>query len=128
MSKKDDEMDEQVAKEIDESDLSGDASTTEEAMGKLIALLSNENKFRVITELTKDEESAIAGLLALAETYDIPLLKNYIKNLLLLRVSRKREGRKEIIQMGVARLKDAMQNNLFKRMGGMMGFGRGGIQ
>jgi len=106
---------------LNEAELLTDVSTTEEAMGKIIALLANEDKYKLITDIQYDEISTIAGLLAIADTYDIPLLKNYLKNFLLLRISNRRQGRKEIVEMGVAKVQSSAQAGMLNRVKSILG-------
>jgi len=106
---------------LNEAELLTDVSTTEEAMGKIIALLANEDKYKLITDIQYDEISTIAGLLAIADTYDITLLKNYLKNFLLLRISNRRQGRKEIVEMGVAKVQSSANAGMMNRVKSILG-------
>jgi hypothetical protein len=106
---------------LNEAELLTDVSTTEEAMGKIIALLANEDKYKLITDIQYDEISTIAGLLAIADTYDITLLKNYLKNFLLLRISNRRQGRKEIVEMGVAKVQSSANAGMLNRVKSILG-------
>jgi hypothetical protein len=124
MTKKDDIMDASAEEALKESELLSDVATSEEALGKIMALLANEDKYKLITELGDGEISHFAGLLAIADTYDIQLLKNYLKNYLLLRISKKRQGRKEIIEMGVARMREQGQQGVMNRFKSFFGGGR----
>jgi len=124
MAKKKDIDDIEDAKAEDalqDAEMLSDVSTTEEAMGKIIALLANEDKYKLITDVEQNEISNIAGLLAIADTYDITLLKNYLKNYLLLRISKKRLGRKEIVEMGIAKMQSASQAGLLNRVKSVLG-------
>jgi hypothetical protein len=106
---------------LQDAEMLSDVSTTEEAMGKIIALLANEDKYKLITDVEQNEISNIAGLLAIADTYDITLLKNYLKNYLLLRISKKRLGRKEIVEMGIAKMQSSSQAGLLNRVKSVLG-------
>jgi len=106
---------------LQDAEMLSDVSTTEEAMGKIIALLANEDKYKLITDVEHNEISNIAGLLAIADTYDITLLKNYLKNYLLLRISKKRLGRKEIVEMGIAKMQSSSQAGLLNRVKSVLG-------
>jgi len=124
MAKKKDIDDIEDAKAEDalqDAEMLSDVSTTEEAMGKIIALLANEDKYKLITDVEHNEISNIAGLLAIADTYDITLLKNYLKNYLLLRISKKRLGRKEIVEMGIAKMQSSSQAGLLNRVKSVLG-------
>lgn len=123
MSKKElDEIEDAKAEDaLNEAELLTDVSTTEEAMGKIIALLANEDKYKLITDIQYDEISTIAGLLAIADTYDIVLLKNYLKNFLLLRISNRRQGRKEIVEMGVAKVQSSANAGMMNRVKSILG-------
>jgi len=117
-----DEIEDAKAEDVlNEAELLTDVSTTEEAMGKIIALLANEDKYKLITDIQYDEISTIAGLLAIADTYDITLLKNYLKNFLLLRISNRRQGRKEIVEMGVAKVQSSANAGMLNRVKSILG-------
>jgi hypothetical protein len=105
------------------ADFIGDISTSEEALGKIMALLADESKKFMITELEPDEIVYLAGLLAVAEKYNIKMLRDFIYYLMLLRISKNRKGREEIINLGGARM--AAQESLKQRLGRMFTRDRG---
>jgi hypothetical protein len=105
------------------SDFLGDISTSEEALGKIMGLLADESKKFMITDLDPDEVIHLAGLLSVAEKYNITILRNFIYYLMLLRISKGRKGREEIIRLGGARMEQ--QENLRQRLGKLFTRDRG---
>jgi hypothetical protein len=105
------------------SDFLTDISTSEEALGKIMALLADESKKFMITDLDPDEIVSLSGLLAVAEKYNITMLRNFIYYLMLLRISKSRKGREEIIKLGGARME--AQENLRQRLGKLFTRDRG---
>ena len=105
------------------SDFLGDISTSEEALGKIMGLLADESKKFMITDLDPDEVIHLAGLLSVAEKYNITILRNFIYYLMLLRISKGRKGREEIIRLGGARMEQ--QENLRSRLGKLFTRDRG---
>jgi len=105
------------------SDFLGDISTSEEALGKIMGLLADESKKFMITDLDPDEIIHLAGLLSVAEKYNITILRNFIYYLMLLRISKNRKGREEIIRLGGARMEQ--QENLRQRLGKLFSRDRG---
>jgi hypothetical protein len=65
----------------------------------------------------------LAGLLSVAEKYNITILRNFIYYLMLLRISKGRKGREEIIRLGGARMEQ--QENLRQRLGKLFTRDRG---
>jgi hypothetical protein len=92
----------------DEQSLLDDVASSDEAAAKIMALLANDDKFKVISELSPSEVHSFAALQSVADTYDSKLLKSYIKNYLLMKISLRRKGRAEVIELGVADRKRAM--------------------
>lgn len=99
------------------TDLLSDISTSEEAYGKLMALLADETKRNMISDLTGQEIIHVAALAAVADQYDIKLLKEYLKNFLLLRISKDRQGRKEIAALAGQKIQEAQ--NLRQKFAGL---------
>jgi hypothetical protein len=103
-----------------EENMADDVASSDEATAKIMALLANDDKFKVISELSDDEIHRFAALQSIAETYDSKLLQSYIKNYLLLKISKHRKGRTEVIELGIADRKRGM--DLGEKLKG--GFGR----
>lgn len=108
-----------LALAVTPQDLLSDISTSEEALGKIMALLADETKRNMISDLAPDEVSTVAGLLAVADQYKIELLRKYLNYFMLLRISKNRKGRQEIIELGGARMQ--AQAGWRARLGGMLG-------
>lgn len=91
-----------------EQEVIDDVSSSDEATAKIMALLANDDKFKVISELSDAEIHSFAALQSIAETYKSKLLQSYIKNVLLMKISRHRKGRTEVIELGIADRKRGM--------------------
>jgi len=81
-------------------DLVSDVSSQEEALAKVSVLLADETRKKMISELPDEEQvKNVAVLLAIAKKYNVPFINDVIDNYLLLQISQKRKGRKEIVDM-----------------------------
>ena len=117
------ELEPNISLSLPATDFLGDISTSEEALGKIMGLLADESKKFMITDLDPDEVIHLAGLLSVAEKYNITILRNFIYYLMLLRISKNRKGREEIIKLGGARMEQ--QENLRQRLGKLFTRDRG---
>ncbi|MEM1544340.1 MAG: hypothetical protein QXD79_08255 [Candidatus Methanomethylicia archaeon] len=81
-------------KEIEEEVLS-----MEEALAKISILLTREEKIRMLTELDDQEIRLISSLLGVADRYGLDFVKCFVNNFMLLRVSLRRKGRGEIVNL-----------------------------
>lgn len=68
-----------------------------EIIKQLLSTLTDTDKIILLSDLSEKEINDFAFLLTFAEYYDLDFVKQYVKNLLLLRVSKKRKGRSEIL-------------------------------
>jgi hypothetical protein len=123
MALKKQDVEPNISLSLPANDFLGDISTSEEALGKIMGLLADETKKFMITDLEPDEIIYLSGLLAVAEKYEITMLRDFIYYLMLLRISKSRKGREEIIKLGGARM-DA-QENLRSRLGKLFTRDRG---
>jgi hypothetical protein len=76
--------------------LSNDGGTA--SLDKTLKMLYEDDKLMFITELTSEEIKTVAIILFLAEYLELPEFKSFIYNVLRLKVSRGRQGRKEFIE------------------------------
>ena len=60
--------------------------------------LLDKKDVEVKTELNDVEIVTISKLLFVADRYDVPVIKNFVDNIMTLKISRKRQGRREFIQ------------------------------
>jgi len=79
----------------------GIAPNTEEALGQAVSNLTDvdEEKIKLLSDLQIWEINQLALMLTIAERYDIQWLRTYVDNMLKLRVSVQRLGRREIVKM-----------------------------
>lgn len=61
-------------------------------------LLLDKRDVEVKTELNDTEISNMSKLLLVAERYDVPVLHHFCHNMMTLKISRRRQGRREFIQ------------------------------
>jgi len=92
-----------------EQELLDDVASSDEATAKIMALLANDDKYKVISELSPEEVHRFAALESIAVTYKSKLLQSYIKNYLLMKISLRRKGRSEVIELGVADRKRGLE-------------------
>jgi len=76
----------------------------EEAVAQAVNILSKEDKIKMFSEVEMREVERLSLLLTIAERYSLSWLKTYVINELLLRVSHKRMGRKEFVEMVSAKI------------------------
>ena len=77
-----------------------EVSTPEEAQAKMLSHLSGTKNIELHSEASFEEIHLLAALKTIADETDNTVMKKYIKNFLMLRVSFKRKGRQEILQAG----------------------------
>lgn len=74
----------------------------EEAMAKLSMELMKpeEEKLMTVSDITPEEVFGLATLMSYAELFKSKLIERWIENFLMLRISRFRTGRKELLMLG----------------------------
>jgi len=79
----------------------GVVPSTEEALGQAVSNLTeiDEEKIKLLSDVGLWEINQLSLMLTIAERYDMDWLKTYVKNVLKLRVSARRLGRREIVRM-----------------------------
>lgn len=70
-----------------------------EAMAKIAMILAKSDNKKILTELTETEIYDYSQAYALAKHLDIPEITSVIDELLILKISKDRRGREEIIQV-----------------------------
>jgi len=88
----------------------------EEALAKISMLLTREQKIKLLTELDDQEIRLIASTLSIAERFKLDFVKKFLHNFMLLRVSLRRKGRNEIIEIakGIPELGEKLKSKLGK--------------
>jgi hypothetical protein len=84
---------------IPADELMADVSTQEEALAKVTVLLADKKKREVITDLNDEEIKLMSAITAVSKSYKMTMAKDFINELMLLRISKNRLGRKEIIDL-----------------------------
>ena len=84
------------------SDILGETQGLEEKdvgelIEKIIDKLLDEKNVLQLTDLSESEIREVAELLAIADTFNVMFIKKYVKYVLLLKISKKRAGRKELL-------------------------------
>ncbi|RLI44544.1 hypothetical protein DRO69_07145 [Candidatus Bathyarchaeota archaeon] len=79
----------------------GITPSREEALGQAVTNLTDidEEKLKLLSDVELGEINQLSLMLTIAERYDIDWLKTYVHNVLRLRVSANRLGRREIVRM-----------------------------
>jgi len=88
--------------------------TPEEALAEIINVLSEETKIKMFSEVDIKEVERISLMLSISERYKVEWLKSYIFNELQLRVSNKRQGRKEFAEILGAKFIEAKKTIIEK--------------
>jgi len=73
--------------------------TPEEAQSKIALLLAETESPDLMSEMGGEEIKLLSALQTVADQVDADILKNFIRNFLRMRVSLKRQGRKEILEV-----------------------------
>jgi len=73
--------------------------TPEEAQSKIALLLAETESPDLMSEMGGEEIKLLSALQTVADQVDAMILKDFIKNFLRMRVSLKRQGRKEILEV-----------------------------
>lgn len=76
-----------------------DSITQEEAFAKIAMLLGKTSTPKILSELDDREIRLCAALYAVAEKAKDEMILSFLNNFLLLRVSNRREGRKELLEV-----------------------------
>jgi len=100
----------------------GVVPSTEEALGQAVSNPTEiaEEKIKLLSDVGLRVFNHLSLMLTIAERYDMDWLKTYVKNVLKLRVSARRLGRREIVRMiaGMAEREYAgMRGWIAKRFG-----------
>lgn len=79
----------------------GIVPSTEEALGQAVANLTeiDDEKIKLLSDVSLWEINQLSLMITIAERYDMDWLRTYVKNVLKLRVSAQRLGRREIVRM-----------------------------
>lgn len=91
--------------------------------------LANEDKQKILSELSEDEIriftrlKALSNLLKRKYKTDVLPVEAFLDSFLLLRVNKNRQRAKEIVEAFTSDRINRSENALFKRMGGMGGAG-----
>jgi len=98
-------------KEIEEEVLS-----MEEALAKISILLTQVQRIKLLTELSDEEIRLIASILPICEQFKLDFVKSFVENFMLLRVSLKRKGRQEIVDLArqIPELSEKLRSKLGK--------------
>jgi hypothetical protein len=89
--------------------------TPDEAVAQAVDILSKEDKIKMFSEVEMREVERLSLLFTIAERYNLGWLRTYVMNELMLRVSHKRLGRREFVQMIAAKLRKPVKS-LIKRV------------
>ena len=102
-------------KDIPSIDLdSEEGLSIDEALAKvamLLAFAGGTKDPRVLSEISEEEIKQCASLYVVAEKMEDKMLASFLLNFLMLRVSKKRKGRDELLQIARS-AKDAGQNTM----------------
>jgi hypothetical protein len=82
-------------------------------LDKIIEMILDPNNIAHNTELTRNEITAFSVLATLASKHNLPVLREFLKQNLILRVSKGRKGRQELIRIlnrEMAMQEQSMQN------------------
>ena len=82
-----------------------------EAMAEAIKDLSKQEKLMYYTDVEKREIANISVMKVISDRYNLSWLKDYIDYELKLRVSKKRQGRKELVRV-IAGVKKALEQKV----------------
>ena len=84
--------------------------TPDEAVAQAVDILSKEDKIKMFSEIEMREVERLSLLFTIAERYNLEWLRTYVKNELMLRVSHKRLGRREFVQMIATKVKKPVKS------------------
>ena len=102
-------------KDIPSIDLDAeDGLSIDEALAKVAMLLAQVKDPRVLSEVSEEEIKLCASLYVVAEKMEDKMLASFLLNFLMLRVSKKRKGRDELLQ--IARSAREATSNAMGRM------------
>lgn len=93
-------------------------------LDKIIELLLDPRNISHNTELTRNEITAFSVLATLAKRHNLPVLKDFIRENLIFRVSKNRAGRKEITKIVSRQLAQSPQDGQDAGGFGSRWFGR----
>ena len=76
-----------------------DSLQQDEALAKIAMFLANTSEPKLLSEIDDEEIRLVAALSVVSETTDDIMLKNFLSYFLRLRVSKNRQGRKELLDI-----------------------------
>jgi hypothetical protein len=92
----------QYSKVPDAKAVEGDVNqvtTTDEALARVAMILATTKKKKLLTEIDEAEVVSLACLKVVAAKTKDSMLNDFCDNFMLLRVSKKRQGRKELLEI-----------------------------
>lgn len=92
----------------------------EEAIGRISIILAESKNPKALSDLDDSEIRLISALIAVAEHINDQMVKTFIENLLVLKVSHMRKGRREIIDLARG-IRDQQQMGWANRIRGVFG-------
>ena len=98
-----------------------ESMTLEESLAKVAMLLARTDNPKVLSEIDDKEIRLCASLLTVAERMNDKMISNFVNNFLLLRVSNRRKGRTELLE--IARGVKEMPEQRFSRLRNLFGMG-----
>jgi len=112
-------MEDNEQEEIEnEQDIEKDIIGVEESRAKISLLLADTTNPEMLSELAPDKVIQVAVLKSLAEEYNSTLLAKFIRDYLLLQVSRNRKGREEIIEVATGGVVEKKKKGFFSWLKG----------
>lgn len=101
----------------DEMQEYGLSQTIDESLAQAINVLTETQKKKILSELEHREVFYVALLYTQSKEFDDDLLNDFLKQFLILRISKERKGRKEIVEIAKANLK-VQSKGLLKKLFG----------
>lgn len=95
----------------------GMTQTIDESLAQAINVLTETKKKKILSELEQKEIFYISILYAQSKEFNDDLLNDFLKQFLILRISKERNGRKEIVEIAKANLKIQSKSLLKKLLG-----------
>ncbi len=92
-----------------------EVTTVDEAIAKIAMILGKSEKIRLLTDIDDAEIKQVAALLVVADVVKDDNLKNFCVNFMELRVSKKRKGRTELLDLAKSSGQAAQQKLGFVR-------------
>jgi len=97
--------------------------TAEEAIAEIVNVLSEseESKIKMFSEVEMRDVERLSLLFSIADRYKVSWLSSYLYNELQLRVSHKRQGRKEFAEILGAKTSQETKKTIIERVKGASG-------